>query len=96
MAFRVPCPTCQQKVAMTVRGRLARHGHRDGRPPCARSGRPVGRIWSTRHKGRRVVTIPGPDTWNPTPTRRSSMTDQSATEATEAADVARYGTGAGW
>jgi hypothetical protein len=57
--FRVTCPTCQQLVAMTSRGRLYRHGS----PPCLR--RTVGRIWPARHRGRRVQTIPGPDTWNP-------------------------------
>jgi hypothetical protein len=40
-------------------GRLYRHGS----PPCNR--RTTGRIWPARHRGRRVTTIPGPDTWNP-------------------------------
>lgn len=59
---RTPCPGCQQPTAMSVRGILARHGN----PPCPRGGKPLGRIWPTRHQGRRVQTIPGPDTWNPT------------------------------
>lgn len=62
MTIRTPCPDCQQSVAMSARGLLARHGS----PPCKRSGRAVGRIWPTRHHGRRVRTIPGPDTWQPT------------------------------
>ena len=60
--IRIDCPTCQQSVAMSARGRLSRHGS----PPCERSGKHVGRIWPARHRGRRVRTIPGPDTWNPT------------------------------
>ena len=59
--IRIDCPACQRPVAMLDRGRLARHGS----PPCERSGKPVGRIWPARHHGRRVITIPGPDTWNP-------------------------------
>jgi hypothetical protein len=62
MTIRVSCPDCQRPVAMTARGRLYRHGS----PPCIRSGRPVGRIWPARWRGRRVTTIPGPDVWNPT------------------------------
>jgi len=59
MTIRVECPACQQPVAMSPRGRLYRHGS----PTCPR--RTVGRIWPARHFGRRVRTIPGPDTWNP-------------------------------
>lgn len=59
--FRVDCPACHRSVAMTARSLLYKHGS----PECERSRRPVGRIWPTRHKGRRVRTIPGPDTWNP-------------------------------
>lgn len=62
MTIRIPCPACQRPVAMTARGRLYQHG----RPPCERSRKPVGRIWTARWRGRRVQTIPGPDTWNPT------------------------------
>lgn len=61
--IRIDCPACQQPVAMTSRGVLYKHG---SPVECERSRRPVGRIWPTRHKGRRVRTIPGPDTWNPT------------------------------
>lgn len=61
MAIRVDCPACHRPVAMTARGRLYRHGS----PPCERSRKPVGRIWPARWRGRRVRTIPGPDTWNP-------------------------------
>lgn len=60
-ASRTICPDCGRPVAMTVRGLLYKHGT----PPCRRSRRPVGKLWPTRHKGRRVHTIPGPDTWNP-------------------------------
>jgi hypothetical protein len=62
VTIRIDCPACQQSVAMTPRGRLYRHGS----PECERSGKPLGRIWPARHRGRRVRTIPGPDTWNPT------------------------------
>lgn len=59
---RITCPACDQPAAMSARGRLSRHGS----PSCAKSGKPVGRIWPTRFRGRRVRTIGGPDTWNPT------------------------------
>lgn len=59
-AIRINCPACDESVRMSPRGRLYRHGD------CERSGKPVGRIWPARHFGRRVTTIPGPDTWNPT------------------------------
>ncbi|MFD8777574.1 hypothetical protein [Streptomyces sp. NPDC059916] len=59
MTIRIPCPACQEQVRMSSRGRLHKHGD------CPKSGKPVGRIWPTRHHGRRVRTIPGPDTWNP-------------------------------
>ncbi len=62
MTIRVPCPDCQEQVPMSSRGVLYKHGT----PPCERSRKPVGRIWPTRHRGRKVRTIPGPDTWNPT------------------------------
>lgn len=61
MTIRIDCPACHRPVAMTSRGRLYRHGS----PACERSGRPVGRIWPARWRGRKVRTIPGPDTWNP-------------------------------
>lgn len=57
--IRIPCPACQRAVGLSAGGRLYRHGD------CPKSGKPVGRIWPTRHRGRRVQTIPGPDTWNP-------------------------------
>lgn len=59
-AIRIQCPACRERVLMSSRGRLYRHGD------CERSGKPVGRIWPARHHGRRVQTIPGPDTWQPT------------------------------
>ena len=62
MVIRIDCPACQQPVGMTSAGRLYKHGS----PECDRSRKPVGRIWPTRHRGRRVRTVPGPDTWNPT------------------------------
>lgn len=61
MTIRINCPACDRPVAMSANGRLSRHGS----PPCARSNRPVGRIWPTWHGDRRVRTVPGPDTWNP-------------------------------
>lgn len=59
--IRIDCPACQQPVPMSSRGVLYKHGD----PECERSRRPVGRIWPTKHHGRRVRTIPGPDTWTP-------------------------------
>lgn len=59
--IRIDCPACHASVAMSSRGVLYRHGS----PECERSRRPVGRIWPARHHGRRVRTIPGPDTWPP-------------------------------
>ena len=58
--IRIPCPVCHREVGLSARGLLYRHGD------CPKSGKPIGRIWPTRHHGRRVRTIPGPDTWNPT------------------------------
>lgn len=58
--MRISCPTCQQSVALTSCGRLYPHGS----PACPQ--RTLGRIWPAKHRGRRVRTIPGPDTWNPT------------------------------
>jgi hypothetical protein len=57
--IRIPCPVCHRNVGMTARGLLYRHAN------CPKSGKPVGRIWPTRHRGRKVRTIPGPDTWSP-------------------------------
>lgn len=59
---RVTCPSCGKKVALTGRRRLWKHG----RPVCPRSGGRLTHVWPAKHRGRRVTTIPGPDTWNPT------------------------------
>lgn len=61
MTIRINCPACDQRVAMSDRGRLSRHGS----PPCAKSGKHLGRIWPRWFRGRRVRVIGGPDTWNP-------------------------------
>ena len=60
-ASRVSCPACGKRIALTSKRRLWKHG----RPTCPQSGRRLSHIWPARHKGRRVQTIPGPDTWNP-------------------------------
>jgi hypothetical protein len=56
MTIRITCPDCQQPVGMSAWGRVYKHGD------CPRSGRPVGRLWPAKHQGRRVQTLPGPDT----------------------------------
>ncbi|KPI31412.1 hypothetical protein OV320_2628 [Actinobacteria bacterium OV320] len=61
-AARTDCPSCLKPVLMSEYGRLDEHGS----PRCERSGKRVGRIWPAKHFGRRVQTVPGPDTWNPT------------------------------
>lgn len=58
--IRITCPGCGKRVAMSAGGRISKHGN----PECTRSRKSVGRIWPTRHHGRRVQTVPGPDTWN--------------------------------
>jgi hypothetical protein len=61
MTTRVPCPACGKRVGLTGKRRLWQHG----RPVCPQSGRRLTRIWPSRHRGRKVRTVPGPDTWNP-------------------------------
>lgn len=61
-ALRVTCPSCGRRVALTPTGRLWTHG----RPVCPQSRRPLSKIWPAKFRGRRVRTVPGPDTWNPT------------------------------
>ena len=60
-ADRVTCPSCGRRVALTPKRRLWTHG----KPECSQSRRRLTRVWPTEHFGRRVVTIPGPDTWTP-------------------------------
>lgn len=63
MAFdRVTCPACGRRVALTPKRRLWTHG----RPECPQSRRRLSHIWPDRHKGRKVRTTPGPDSWDPT------------------------------
>ncbi|CAL9668195.1 hypothetical protein SUDANB145_07271 (plasmid) [Streptomyces sp. enrichment culture] len=62
MTTRVTCPGCGKRVALTPTRRLWTHG----RPPCPRSRRRLTVAWGTHYRGRRVITVPGPDTWNPT------------------------------
>lgn len=63
-APRGRCPTCGQNVAITQSGLPWAHG--TPRCPPAPARRNVRHSWPRRHRGRRVVTVPGPDTWNPT------------------------------
>lgn len=65
-ARRGRCAYCHRFIAVTPAG-LWPHG-----PGCqgthtlpAMYDTPPARHWPTRHHGRRVTTIPGPDTWNP-------------------------------
>ncbi|MEU9947051.1 hypothetical protein [Streptomyces sp. NPDC047939] len=66
---RADCRYCPQRIAVTQDGRLWPHGPRTDR--CRGSRRwpathdQPRHYWPTRHHGRRVTTIPGPDTWNP-------------------------------
>ncbi|MFF8250133.1 hypothetical protein [Streptomyces griseus] len=62
------CAYCDRLIAVTTAG-LWPHG--PGRScqgthtlPALYDTDPV-RYWPTWHRGRRVHTIPGPDTWNP-------------------------------
>lgn len=67
---RADCRYCPQRIAVTAAGRLWPHGPRDDR--CRGSNRwpatydQPRRYWPAWHHGRRVTTITGPDTWNPT------------------------------
>ncbi|MFF9898480.1 hypothetical protein [Streptomyces longispororuber] len=56
---RTRCPDCGRRAIVTITGQLRAHGQ----PRCPR--RTLGRVWETRHRGRRVITLPGPDTWSP-------------------------------
>lgn len=66
MTRRRTCPRCgRRRTAITPNGRFWVHG----RPACRGSGEPAAynpaAYWPTRHYGRHVVVVPGPDTWNP-------------------------------
>lgn len=67
--LRSACPSCRRPVAVTTDGRIWTHGPVSAR--CrgsrhrARPGPAPVRHWPARHRGRRIVTVPGPDTWNP-------------------------------
>lgn len=67
-ARRATCRFCGRTGAVTSKGYLWPHGPTGGR--CRKPGRlpatynPAA-YWPSRHNGRRVTTIPGPDTWNP-------------------------------
>jgi len=60
------CRYCKRPIALTRRRFLWAHGTQpDGCPGTG--SRPIdepARYWPAYHYGRRVVTIPGPDTWN--------------------------------
>jgi hypothetical protein len=66
---RAHCRYCPRRIAITRNGRVWPHGS----PQCRGSGRapatfdyaPTEPYWPTWHHGRRVTTVPGPDTWNP-------------------------------
>lgn len=68
-ARRADCRYCPQRIAVTTEGRLYTHGPLHDR--CRGSGRfpathdQPRRFWPAWHRGRRVVTIPGPDTYQP-------------------------------
>lgn len=65
MTVRRACRFCNRRTAITPKGRFWTHG----RPECPGSRKPAsynpGAYWPKRYRGRRVVIIPGPDTWNP-------------------------------
>lgn len=65
MTARRSCPHCGRRTAITPHGRYWAHGQ----PRCPQSGKPASynpaAYWPTRHNGRRVVTVPAIDTYNP-------------------------------
>lgn len=67
-ARKAVCRFCTRRIALTPKGRVWPHGPAGGR--CRKPGRLPATLdartyWPTRHYGRHVTTIPGPDTWNP-------------------------------
>ncbi|MEV2259159.1 hypothetical protein AB0J13_10925 [Streptomyces anulatus] len=62
------CAYCDRLIAVTSAGLWPHGPGRDCRGthtlPALYDTRPT-RHWPTWHNGRRVHTIPGPDTWNP-------------------------------
>jgi hypothetical protein len=56
------CSICKQEVALTHEGRFWTHG--TPRCPMSRRAR-AGRPWRISKGKRRIVLVPGPDTWNP-------------------------------
>jgi len=64
VTVRRACRFCNRRTAITPTGRYWTHG----RPECPGSRKPASynpaAYWPKHHRGRRVVTIPGPDTWN--------------------------------
>ncbi|MGW5529451.1 hypothetical protein [Streptomyces xanthochromogenes] len=74
--LRAVCSYCRRPVAVTTDGRIWTHGPvgdrcRGSRERTRRGSVPI-RVWPTRHRGRRVVTVPGPDTWNPITLERTT------------------------
>ncbi|WP_144316934.1 hypothetical protein [Streptomyces sp. sk226] len=62
------CAYCDRLIAVTSAGLWPHGPARSCRGnhtlPALYDTAPV-RYWPTWHRGRRVTTIPGPDTWNP-------------------------------
>ncbi|WP_097865873.1 hypothetical protein [Streptomyces sp. rh34] len=62
------CAYCHRLITVTAAGLWPHGPGRDCRGnhtlPAVYDTRPR-RYWPTWHNGRRVHTIPGPDTWNP-------------------------------
>lgn len=69
-ARRGLCRWCDRYIAVSGSGRLWTHGGGGDACPGSRTrpalfGERPEHYWPTRYRGRRVVTIPGPDTYNP-------------------------------
>ncbi|MFH8483674.1 hypothetical protein [Streptomyces sp. NPDC018055] len=64
-ARRGECRYCHRHIAIGATGRLWDHGSGGGCPGAHQFPTGITHHWPARHYGRRVTTIPGPDTWNP-------------------------------
>lgn len=67
-ACRAVCRFCTRRIALTATGYVWTHGRPECRGsrllPLAYYEQQPRTYWPTWHNGRRVTTIPGPDTWN--------------------------------
>lgn len=66
MTARRTCPRCgRRRTAITPTGRYWAHG----RPRCPQSGKHASynpaAYWASRYRGRRVITVPAIDAYNP-------------------------------